>query len=150
MRIENGYFIWNKGERFKMGDHFSSSEFECQCSYKSCVEQKISKELIDKLNLVRIEMGSPLYITSGFRCFKHQCDLRNEVNSGKTKLTVVASTVSQHELGNAADISPRVITMIKLRKIIEKLFDTIGLAKTFYHVDIRPLKTDGSKRIWKY
>jgi uncharacterized protein YcbK (DUF882 family) len=133
-----------------MGDHFSSSEFECQCNYKSCVEQKISKVLIDKLNLVRIETGSPLYVTSGFRCSKHQSDLRKELNSGKSNLTVVASKVSQHELGNAADISPRVITMAKLRKIIEKSFDSIGLAKTFFHIDIRPLKNDGSKRIWKY
>ena len=150
MRIENGYYIWNKGSKSKLGDYFSTNEFDCQCHYSSCVEQKISVDLINKLNLIRIEIGSPLYVTSGFRCSRHQNDLRKELNNGKKTLTVVAQTVSQHELGNAADISPRVISMTKLRKIVEKVFDSIGLAKTFFHVDTRPKKADGTKRIWNY
>lgn len=150
MRIENGYFIWNKGEREKLSDFFSTQEFDCQCHYKDCVIQKISIELINKLNLVRIESKSPLYITSGYRCNKHQNDLRKELNSGKKSLTVVASNISQHELGNAADISPRIGTVSRLRTIVEKIFDTIGLAKTFLHVDTRPKKQDGLKRIWNY
>jgi hypothetical protein len=76
--------------------------------------------------------------------------LRNQLNSGKKSLTVVASKVSQHELGNAADISPRIGTISKLRKVVDLVFDSIGLAKTFLHVDTRPKKQDGSKRIWNY
>jgi uncharacterized protein YcbK (DUF882 family) len=150
MRLENGYYVWNKGERVKLSDYFSTQEFDCQCHYSDCVEQKISADLINKLSLVRIENKSPLYITSGFRCCKHQQDLRNQLNSGKKSLTVVASKVSQHELGNAADISPRIGTISKLRKVVDLVFDSIGLAKTFLHVDTRPKKQDGSKRIWNY
>jgi uncharacterized protein YcbK (DUF882 family) len=150
MRIENGYFIWNKGEREKLSEYFSTNEFDCLCHYNDCVEQRISKDLINKLTLVRIENKGPLYVTSGFRCGNHQQDLRNQLNKGKSNLTVVASKVSQHELGNAADISPRIGTIAKLRSIVESVFDNIGLAKTFLHVDIRPKKQDGSKRIWNY
>jgi uncharacterized protein YcbK (DUF882 family) len=150
MHLENGYYVWNKGERVKLSDYFSTQEFDCQCHYSDCVEQKISEDLINKLSLVRIENKSPLYITSGFRCGKHQQDLRNQLNSGKKSLTVVASKVSQHELGNAADISPRIGTISKLRKVVDLVFDSIGLAKTFLHVDTRPKKQDGSKRIWNY
>ena len=150
MRIESGYYIWNKGEREKLSEYFNTHEFDCQCVHNSCVEQRISQDLINKLTLVRIENKSPLHITSGFRCGKHQQDLRNQLNSGKKSLTVVASKTSQHELGNAADISPRIGTIAKLRKVVETLFDSIGLAKTFLHVDTRPKKQDGSKRIWNY
>jgi uncharacterized protein YcbK (DUF882 family) len=150
MLIENGYYVWNKGERHKLSQFFSTHEFDCQCSNKECVKQKISVDLIDKLNLVRIESKSPLYITSGFRCKAHQTSLREQLNKGKKTLTVVAAQTSQHELGNAADISPRLITIAKLRTIVEQVFDTIGLAKTFLHVDTRPKKQDGTKRLWDY
>lgn len=143
---KDGYYIWNKGERFKLGDYFQTNEFDCQCRYDDCIEQRISIDLINRLNLIRNQAKSPLYITSGFRCSKHQNDLRNQLGSH----TVVASKLSQHELGNAADVSPRLITISKLKGIIETFFDTIGLAKTFLHVDIRPKRDDGSKRIWIY
>lgn len=146
MRIENGYYIWNKGVRNKLGNFFQTNEFDCQCNYEDCVEQRISVDLVHRLDLVRSQAKSPLYITSGFRCSKHQMDLRNTLG----KHTIVASKLSQHELGNAADVSPRLITIPKLRNIIETFFDTIGLAKTFLHVDTRPKKEDGSKRIWNY
>lgn len=150
MRIESGYYIWNKGEREKLSEYFSTQEFDCQCHNEDCIEQRISQDLINKLTLVRIENKSPLYITSGFRCAKHQENLRNQLNNGNNSLTVVANKISQHELGNAADISPRIGTIAKLRKIVETVFDSIGLAKTFLHVDTRPKKQNGSKRIWNY
>jgi uncharacterized protein YcbK (DUF882 family) len=150
MRIENGYYVWAKGERHKLSPYFSTHEFDCRCINNECIIQKISVDLVNKLNLVRIESKSPLHVTSGFRCKKHQEDLRSQLNNGSSKLTVVAGNVSQHELGNAADISPRTISIKDLRTFVEQVFDTIGLAKTFLHVDTRPKKQDGNKRIWNY
>lgn len=79
----DGYYIWKKGERAKLSEYFSTSEFDCQCHHDTCVEQRISVDLINKLDLVRIESNSPIYITSGFRCSRHQQDLRDQLNSGK-------------------------------------------------------------------
>jgi uncharacterized protein YcbK (DUF882 family) len=150
LRQENGYFIWTKGQRHKLSANFSSHEFDCQCSRPTCVEQKISIKLIEKIETVRTELGSPLYITSGFRCSDHQNDLRKELNTDKKQMTVPSGRVSQHELGNAADISPRTGTITQLRRIVEKVFDSIGVAKTFLHVDTRPKNAQGEKRIWQY
>ena len=47
------YFIFNKGEKFKLSDNFSSHELECKCSRADCVEQKISVSLIEKLQKIR-------------------------------------------------------------------------------------------------
>lgn len=150
VKIENGYFVWKKTERHKIGKHFSTHEFDCQCSHESCVDQKISVSLIEKLDETRIELGSPLYVTSGFRCAAHQNDLRSELNKDGKTLTVPQGRVSQHELGNAADISPRTGTIIKLKRIVERVFDSIGVATTFLHVDTRPKTEANLKRIWKY
>lgn len=140
LKEADGYYRWNKGEIFALSPYFSTNEFDCQCSYESCVEQRISKGLIGKLNDVRIETKKPLVITSGFRCSKHQADLRN---SGTN--TVVAK-ISTHEKGDAADIRPVDRNMTGFLEITEKQFDSIGLAKTFLHVDMRT----GVKRRWNY
>lgn len=150
LKIENGYYIWKKGERFKFGKYFSTHEFDCQCSYSTCVNQKISVTLITNLNDVREKSGGPISVTSGFRCAQHQNDLRSQLNKDGKQGTVPAGSVSQHELGNAADIVPRIGTLAKLRKIVEQLFNSIGIARTFIHVDTRPKRPDGSKRIWNY
>lgn len=149
-KIENGYYIWKKGERTKLSKYFSTHEFDCQCIHKTCVDQKISVSLIENLNKIREDVGGPLNVTSGFRCARHQNDLRKQLNKDGKQLTVPTGSVSQHELGNAADVSPRTSTISILRKIVEKVFDSIGIAKTFLHVDTRPKRTDNTKRIWNY
>ena len=101
LREEDGYFIWNKGEVFKLSDHFSTKEMNCQCNYESCKEQRISKDLVSRLEKVRVEVGQPLIVTSAFRCHQKQEDIRA---SGES--TVVAKK-STHELGDAADVVPK-------------------------------------------
>ena len=140
MRDENGYFIWNKGDIYKFNKYFSSKEFDCQCKNSSCIEQKVSKELINKLTELREAVNEPLVITSGFRCEAHQEEIRK---SGQS--TVVAQK-SQHELGNAADIKPTRISIKDLISITEKFFTAIGIAKNFIHIDTRNDKV----RRWSY
>jgi uncharacterized protein YcbK (DUF882 family) len=129
---------FKKDERKKLSRSFNSGEFECRCA-KDCGEQSISKELIDKLQLVRDELGIPLVVTSAFRCAEHQERLRG---SG-IKTAVGRST---HEDGIAADITVPVGKMPKLLAILEKHFKAIGIARNFYHVDLR----DDKERRWKY
>ena len=70
MKEVKGYYIWNKGDVYPFNKYFASNEFSCQCSNTDCVEQKVSKELIDKLTELREAIQEPLTVTSGFRCTK--------------------------------------------------------------------------------
>jgi uncharacterized protein YcbK (DUF882 family) len=88
-----------------------------------------------------VEIKQPLVVTSGFRCAKHQADLREDPS-----LTVVAKKQSSHERGDAADIRPKDRNMKGFEAIAAKHFDAIGLADTFLHVDLRQ---EGKIR-WKY
>lgn len=137
---KDGYYVWNKGEVFTLGPYFKTSEFSCQCVNESCVEQKISKAIVEKLGNVRVELGKPIKITSAFRCDKHQEALRSAgVN------TVVAKK-STHELGDAVDARPVDRNLEGFDEICAKQFMSIGIAKTFLHLDLRKDKI----RRWNY
>lgn len=140
IKIENNYYIWDKGEILWLNNWFKTKEFECQCKNKDCIKQKISVELVKRLTIIREYTKSPMRITSGFRCTKHQEEIRN---SGVS--TVVAKK-STHELGDAADISVSSLTILNLLPIVEKQFKSIGIANNFLHVDLR----DDQTRRWKY
>ncbi|MCK9370545.1 D-Ala-D-Ala carboxypeptidase family metallohydrolase [Candidatus Dojkabacteria bacterium] len=132
---------WKKNdlsESRSLSEHFAKFEFECQCKYKDCMQQSVNEELIAKLELVRTEFGAPLSISSGFRCAKHQRDL------AETMETAVG--LSQHELGNAADIATNPAKSILLLPIIRKHFMAVGVANSFIHVDLRT----GKRRDWRY
>lgn len=140
IRIENGYYIWNKGDDIWINNWFKTKEFQCKCSNKECSEQKIAVELVKRLTEIREYTKSPMRITSGFRCSAHQTAIRN---SGVS--TVVAKK-STHELGDAADISVSSLTTLNLLPVAEKQFKSIGIANNFLHVDLR----DDKIRRWKY
>lgn len=140
IKIENGYYIWSKGENLWLNNWFKTKEFECKCNNKECKEQKISVELIDRLTKLRVEVNSPIRITSGFRCKKHQEEIRN---SGVS--TVVAQK-STHELGDAADISVSSLIVPVTIPFAAKYFKSIGIANNFLHVDLR----DDKVRRWNY
>lgn len=140
MKLENGYYIWNKSDKKEyLSKWFITKEFQCQCQYKTCVEQKISKLLIDKLDALREEIKHPISITSAFRCSQHQEDLR------KKGVNTVVAKKSQHELGNAVDLRCSSLLLFDLLKICERYFNSIGIGINFLHVDLRP-----EYRRWKY
>jgi len=133
------YYTWEKNENIKLSPHFNSKEFSCKCGYSDCQTQKISKDLVDRLEKVRMELGRPIQITSAYRCSKHQAALRaSGVN------TVVAKK-STHEDGEAVDSRPSDLKMDGYIDICAKHFESIGLAKTFLHTDTRK----GYRR-WNY
>ncbi len=147
MREESGYYIWDKSENSEwLGNFFITAEFSCQCKYDDCKEQKASKALIDKLEFIRKVQNNPLRIHSGFRCRKHQLDI---IKSG---ISTVTATNSSHELGDAADISLSKLNSHELLNFMKQnnMFYSYGIAMNFIHVDMRPLKDDGTLRIWNY
>lgn len=119
---------WNKGEDGPITKNFSQRELSCRCKRKDCVEQKISLDLVNKLQKIRDELKVPLQINSAYRCVAH-----NKAVGG--------SPTSQHVLGNAADIKILIGTQIWFKtqflKMAEKLFNGIGIYPTFIHVDVR-------------
>ena len=140
IKTQDGYYVWTKGVDEWFNNWFKTKEFQCQCKNSDCKEQKISIELIDRLTDIREYTKSPMRINSGFRCTKHQEEIRNSGTS-----TVVAKK-STHETGDAADISVSSLTTAALIPIAEKHFKSIGTATNFIHVDLR----DDKVRRWKY
>jgi uncharacterized protein YcbK (DUF882 family) len=128
------YFTWKKGEKIQLSKNFNSLEFECKCKNADCVNQKISKELIEDLQKVRDDYGKSMTVTSGYRCFKHN-------------RAIGSTDTSQHPQGNAADITASDLNA--LYAACEKHFKAIGDArhnKKFIHVDSRKEKV----RRWNY
>lgn len=122
-----------------LSDHFSTKEMSCHCSYEACVEQRISKDLITRIEQIREDIKEPMIITSAFRCTPYQEHLRaSGVN------TVVAKK-STHELGDAVDMVPRSGMIKDFEADCAKQFESIGLASNFLHLDTRK----GYRR-WKY
>lgn len=122
---------WVKGEIRSLSPHFDTSEFTCHCSFPDCINQMIEQELINRLEKIRSEVGIPITINSGFRCAAYQKHLAD------TKASTVVATHSQHELGAACDAKCQ-IAYDDYLKIAEKYFTSIGLGKTFLHLDLRP------------
>ena len=108
--------------------HFHEKEFDCRCG---CGTGKISIELVQKLEQVRIDYGSPMHINSGIRCLKHN----TEIGSRNT---------SSHIKGLAADIDCTGMGQrYKLLPILIKHFKRVGINKIFIHVDVDSDKPNG-------
>lgn len=112
-----------------MGDitkNFSFSEFSCPCGKCSFVDgYQIDQKLVRDLQAIRDYLGKPLKINSGLRCDSHNRSLAGASNS-------------YHLIGRAADVH---CTSSVDRRIIVKMalnMDlTVGIAKTFIHLDNR-------------
>lgn len=134
---ENNYYCWDKGETNKLSPSFVTTEFACKCSYPSCKQQLISVELVEKLQKVRETLGVPVKITSGYRCAEHQAYLA-------TQGFETAPGISQHVLGNAADVTSSKI--YSLGNLLKEQFKAIGEASNWFHVDTRADRS----RYWIY
>lgn len=134
MTTDDAYYYWDRGDGSKLTNYFKASEFECRCG---CLKQRISKALLERLDDIREDLGDPIQIHSGFRCAAKQAQLA-------TQGYETAKGVSQHELGNAADVSA--VGMGELLQLLRGKFKAIGTARTFCHVDIR----DDKQRYWSY
>ena len=140
MLDKDGYYLWKKGEIFPFNKYFSTKEFTCHCSHPECVDQKVSKDLIDRLTALRGLVNEPLTVTSGYRCPAYQVDVE------ASGVSTVVAKFSQHELGNAADIKPTRTPIKDLVTLAAKTFKAIGIASTWCHLDLR----DDKERRWYY
>ena len=102
---------------------FKRDEFACAC----CNQNRISGDLVDRLDYARGKAGMPFQISSGYRCIN-----RNRKVKGKPR--------SSHLDGYASDIKCRSVS--KKDTIVASLFSAgikrVGIYKTFVHADISP------------
>jgi uncharacterized protein YcbK (DUF882 family) len=119
-----------------MGDlstHFDRKEFACRCG---CGFDKVSMDLIDRLEHSRKATGLSYRISSGCRCKKH-----NKSEGGMFD--------SDHLTGEGADIQclNSSARFVMLEDFIRR-FKRIGIGRSFIHVGIR---TDNPQQVvWLY
>ena len=119
-------------ERVRLSENFFLDEFECKCCGGVF---SLDPMLVEKLQELRNRVG-PITITSGTRCPKHNTEIYTNIGKQPTKLAI-------HTLGKAADI-----TFPGIRDHMDDirgLFNGIGWANGWVHVDVRDKRTE-----WNY
>ena len=112
--------------------YFSLDEFKCKCGKGCLPPQGIDPQLIAVLNEARKDAGTPIYITSGYRCPDH-----NRACGGATK--------SYHMTGKAADVYSDDFDVHQLKAILKAAMVRLGVQgglqeyveQEFVHVDTR-------------
>lgn len=66
------HYILEKGHGHQLSPHLNQREIDCKCDYKDCNFTIINQLVIDAFELLRMNCGDkPLFITSAFRCQRH-------------------------------------------------------------------------------
>ena len=106
-------------------EHFAEAEFACRCCGTLPITG-ISMALLLGLERLRLRIGRPINISSGYRCPDH-----NRVVGGVW--------TSQHVNGTAADIYVDGMGVRELANICKQIFDGVGtyVDSGFVHVDMR-------------
>ncbi|SVA45236.1 uncharacterized protein METZ01_LOCUS98090 [marine metagenome] len=119
-----------------MGDltqNFDLEEYACKCG---CGVADIKQELAVKVQQVRDLVGRPIAINSGVRCARHNGNIG-------------ASETSSHIGGWAADLGYTGSgERYQLLNAAFQIFDRVGIAKNFIHVDVDSTKS--SRVVWIY
>lgn len=116
----------------KYSPHFSKKEFACKCCGQN---GPIDLALVDSLEVLRVLVGKPIIITSGYRCPKHNAEIGGAKNS-------------QHTKGTAADIKSPGATPLELFALAAQIpaIKGLGLYEGWVHIDVR----DAPRRVvWK-
>ena len=58
---------FKKGQDVKLTKNFSSSEFDCNCSYESCKSTLIDLDHVEKLQYMRDKWKKPVKINSAYK-----------------------------------------------------------------------------------
>ena len=120
---------FKRGDKTQLTPNFAAKEFDCQCG--KCPETLIDLDHVKKLQKLRDDMGSPIKLTSAYRCPAHNKAVGGEANS-------------VHMRGQATDIQVTGMTANEVADSCEH-FDGLGRYDTFTHVDSR-----GSKARWDF
>ena len=107
--------------------YFKRKEFQCQCG---CGFNTIDYELAEVLDSIRLHYNSPIKITSGCRCRKHN----KHENGSKT---------SKHLIGQAVDFKVKGVNSNDVYSYLCETYPNkygIGKYNGRTHIDIRSQK----------
>jgi uncharacterized protein YcbK (DUF882 family) len=121
---------YKRGENVRLSSNFHLSEWECKCG--KCDTTLVDLDHVAKLQKLRNDLGSPIKITSAYRCPDHN-----------TK--VGGSSKSRHMKGDATDIQVRGMDPLEVQDACEH-FDGLGRYNTFTHIDSRGNRSRWDKR----
>lgn len=121
--------LYAKTDKTQLTQNFNITEFHCKGKTCGCTETVHDAQLSAYLQQIREHFGKPLYITSGYRCPKHNAAVGGTPNSRHTK-------------GQAADFYISGIEPAEIAKYAESIgVKGIGLYDTFVHIDTRDVKS---------
>ena len=104
--------------------HFTDREMDCRCG----CQKTVAPELLVRIEALRALIDKPLSVTSGARCEKHNRAIGGALHSWHLQgLAVDISCVD-------SDLRCEIIHLAALLG-----FNGIGIAKTFIHLDLRPV-----------
>lgn len=119
---------YEKTDRSKLTEHFHIGEFHCKGTQCGCWETLHDASLSAYLQLIRNHFGKPVYITSGYRCGKHNAAIGGSANS-------------LHIQGRAADFTIPEVDPGEIAAFAESIGVLgIGLYEDFVHIDTRSKK----------
>ncbi len=127
-------------------DHFKPSEFACRCGDCNSDGKEMNMNFILALEQLRIEQGSPMIITSGYRCPAYNDRIASTGRDGP------------HTTGRAADIGisgERAFHLIEQCSLVGWM-QGIGInqkgahEKRFIHLDDLEEPDHPRPRIWTY
>ncbi len=64
--------------------HFSEDELRCKCG---CNQMKFTDAAVQRLEELRMDLGAPIHINSGYRCPKHNANISSTGLSGPHTIT---------------------------------------------------------------
>lgn len=131
-----------------ISDHFRLDEFECPC----CGGVRLDPELVVCLEKLRLALGRPLGIVSGYRCRPYHFALYAYENRQRAKRHLPPRPIpgqSPHLLGQAADIANLTITKDDLPMLKTCGFTGVGYGSGRAHVDVYPDRGQ-SFTTWEY
>lgn len=108
----------------RLSRNFTEAELRCRCG---CNQFLIDWVFIHYLQILRDKCGFPLIINSAYRCKPY-----NEKIGGKVD--------SLHKVAKAADVALANLTSEEKHRLIKsafEIFNGIGIAKDFIHIDLR-------------
>jgi len=113
-------YIEQNGIRFF---NIYNDNFQCRCG---CGEVLLDSELLEKLDYLRSLIDEPIKITSAYRCKEHNARIGGKPSSSHLKgLAVDIFIPNNHYRYKVLD-----------NVFVEELFNRIGVAENFIHLDI--------------
>ena len=119
--------LYAKTDHFALSPHLSTSEYHCKCTNDLCIYTLIYPATVKAFEMVRLEVGEPIYINSAYRCQTHN----HKVGGAR---------LSQHLQGTALDLAkPARMGIYEFYEICQKHFNFTLLYKdkNFVHCDMR-------------